>query len=81
MKNYEETIENLLITFESTRARYIFTCESLLAPLMLPQDQYIELINNPYVQAWADQDLQDAIRDRLGPACDPYIGLVQRVNR
>lgn len=81
MKNYEETIENVLITFESMRARYIFACETLLAPLILPQVQYVELIYNPDTKTWNDQDLQDALKDRLGPATSPYLGLVQKVHR
>lgn len=82
MTKYEETVENLLITFDTTRARYLFTCETLLAPLMLKPDQYHVLINDPSkVEAWADKDLQASLRDRLGIAWNPYVELVKRVHK
>lgn len=82
MRHYEETLDNLLITFDANRARYVIACETLLSPLMLPQDVYFGLINNPASgTGWESKDLEERLKDRLGPAYEPYIGIVRRVHK
>ena len=78
---YEERIEDLITIFIASTAKYRLTCENLLVPLMLPDNDYTELLNNPNGEIWKDKKLGEHIRQRLGPSYGVYSRLVTRLQR
>lgn len=81
MWQYEERIEDLITTFTTLTARYRLTCENLLIPLMIPDTDYTELLNNPNGELWKGTELHDQIRQRLGDSYGAYSRLVARLHR
>lgn len=83
MWRYEKTEVNLITTFETAVARYQFTCESLLGPLMLSAKDYKELIYDPQNDRWKDSELEKEIRARFGgiETSMTFISLVQRLHK
>ena len=81
MWQYRENIEDLITTFAASTARYRLTCENLLVPLMLPDDEYAGLLNNPNGEMWKRKTLGEDIRQRLGDSHGAYSGLVTRLQK
>jgi hypothetical protein len=68
MKNYEIVFINLHTSFITSCAIYRQSCEQLLSPLMLPDNQFRELLGNDARKAWQDPEIGKSLRKRLG--CD-----------
>lgn len=81
MWRYEERVEDLITTFTASTAKYRLTCENLLIPLMLPDKDYTELLNNPNGELWKGNELGEHIRQRLGDSHGTYSRLVARLHK
>ena len=81
MWQYEERVEDLITTFTALTARYRLTCENLLIPLMIPDLDYIELLDNPNGEFWKGTELGEHIRQRLGDSHGAYSRLVARLQK
>ena len=81
MWQYRERINDLVTSFTSSIARYRLTCENLLGPLILPDAQRAQLLDEPNGEAWHDKDLGIQIEQRLGASYPAYIKLVSRLQK
>lgn len=77
----EERIEDLITTFTASTAKYRLTCENLLVPLMIPDADYTELLDNPNGELWKGKELGEKIRQRLGASHRAYSRLVARLQK
>ncbi|KAF7507655.1 hypothetical protein GJ744_010208 [Endocarpon pusillum] len=68
MRDYETVIENLVTSLSMSLIIFRTSCEQLLAPLMLPDEQFRELLANPQTDAWKDNELCEKLNERLGRA-------------
>jgi hypothetical protein len=81
MWQYEEKIEDLITTFRASTAKYRLTCENLLHSLVLPHNDYDELLNNPNGEIWKDENIGEQIRQQLGASHGAYSRLVARLQK
>jgi hypothetical protein len=81
MWHYESRIADLITIFDSATVRYRLTCENLLGPLMLPDKQYAELLNNPRSSDWQGVELGLRLEQRLGYSYPPYSKLVVHLQK
>ena len=81
MWHYESRIADLITVFDSATVRYRLTCENLLGPLMLPDKQYTELLNNPRSSDWQNGQLGKRLERRLGYSYSPYSKLVVHLQK
>ena len=79
MWQYKEKIEDLITSFTASTAKYRLTCEHLLIPLMLPDNEYTELLNNPSGDIWKGKELSENIHQRLGKSHGAYSRSVTRL--
>lgn len=78
MQDHETVIENLIISSTTSLATYRTSCEELLAPLILPDNQFYDLLDNPQTDGWKDEELVEKLNARLGPAAYlPYKSAVK----
>jgi len=82
MRRYREIISDFILTFETGAARYTIVCESLLGELMLSDEEYAELLDNPGGIGWQKNSLLVAhVQDRLGASYGLFIRLAQRLHK
>ena len=81
MWQYREKLDDLITSFTSCIARYRLTCENLLAPMVLPDDVFAQLLEDPNSKAWRDRDLGIQIKQRLGASYPFYLRLVGRLQK
>ena len=68
MRDHEIIIENLMVSSTTSLAIYRMSCEELLVPLILPDNQFCNLLDNPQTDGWKDEELGEKLNARLGPA-------------
>ncbi|KAI4713190.1 hypothetical protein J4E89_002169 [Alternaria sp. Ai002NY15] len=81
MQKYEEVFEHLHTSFVTISCIYRNACEELLSPLALSDAQVYQLLENPDSSSWADTDLDDALRNRLGSNYLPFKSSVKQLNK
>lgn len=68
VRDYETVIENLVTSLSMSLIIFRTSCEELLAPLLLPDEQFRELLANPQTDAWKDNELCEKLNAKLGQA-------------
>lgn len=77
--HYQNTVSDLITTFETAAARYRDTCEILIGPLFLSPDEYASLLEEPGGASWSTPDTSGKLEMRLGSAAPTYLRLVSRL--
>ena len=81
MKEYECVFNDIQISFAASVGIYMDSCYQLLSPLNLPDQQMNDLLEDRKRGAWKTPQLQKDLEQRLGPKCNIYLSLVDKLNR
>lgn len=81
MTDYETTFEEIHTPFVASLSIYRNSCEELLSPLMLPDNELYELLENPSTMSWKGKKLDETLRERLGPSYIPYKASVEKLHK
>ena len=79
--NYDIVIWDLLVSLNTGLAIYRSSCEELLTSLVLQDEDFYELLSDPYGEKWKDKAINAQLRVRLGDNLDPYHGAVKRLKK
>lgn len=80
MRDYQAVLETLIVSFTTSLAIYRSSCEELLSPLMLQEEVFYKLLDNPQ-QGWDDPDLGVQLAKRLGSSYAPYKSAVKLLKK
>lgn len=81
MNDYENVFENLHTSFVTNLAIYRNSCEELLSPLILLDNDLNELLDKRGAKLWEDAKLGESLRERLGDSYTPYKSSVKQLDR
>jgi hypothetical protein len=72
MVRYQKVFSELHVIFEAAWTTYMVSCERLLTPLAIVDQEFRDLIENPSSKQWKDEQLNEKLRVRLGSSYLPY---------
>ena len=81
MVHYEQAFRELHVVFEAAWTTYTASCERLLLPLAIADDEFQVLIENPTSERWRDGVLDKKLRVRLGTSYAPYRNATEELHR
>ncbi|CAI6341287.1 unnamed protein product [Periconia digitata] len=81
MRNYAIVFDDYSTQLDASIGIYTNTCYELLGPLNLPDSQMKALLSERRAEAWADKDLQVALKSRLGDNHHRYASLQNKLNK
>jgi hypothetical protein len=81
LRDFEKLYRNVLRDLEHEELIFRLIIETLVRPLvndeMIDKDDLDRIINNTDDSSWADQDISEALRQRLGDVHMPFVQVVE----
>jgi hypothetical protein len=81
LRDFEKLYRNVLRDLEHEELLFRLIIETLVRPLvndeMIDKDDLDRIINNTDDSSWADQDISEALRQRLGDVHMPFVQVVE----
>jgi hypothetical protein len=81
LRDFEKLYRNVLRDLEHEELIFRLIIETLVRPLvndeMIDKDDLDRIINNTDDSSWADQDISEALRQRLGDVHMPFVQVVK----
>ena len=85
MKHYESDFLDIYASFAVSVATFNESCNTLLAPLSLPDDQIKNLLcetnEEKLKSAWVNAELEKKLAKRLGRNSKTYLAFANRLSR
>lgn len=73
-------LESLARTLEVERVLFLGTCEKLLDEVVINDDLFVKLIENPGSPEWKDEQLDQKFKQHLGSKHSLYQSLIEDMN-
>lgn len=81
MVRYEKVFRELHVIFEAAWMTYTASCERLLMPLAITDQEFRDLIDHPSSEKWKDETLNQKLRVRLDSAYIPYRNATKELHK
>jgi hypothetical protein len=81
MIRYQKVFSELHVIFEAAWTTYMVSCERLLTPLAIVDDEFRDLIENPSSEKWKDEHLNQKLKVRLGSSYFPYKNTTKELHK
>ena len=78
--NYEQEFEKLHAKFQMAWTLYFASCERLLSPLAMPEQDLRLLVEHPTSDKWKDPILEKKLDERLGTSHLPYKAAIKMLH-
>lgn len=79
MFHYEEIFLDIVVDLATSQARFKQSCEELLQGLLLPDSQFLDLVES--LNGWEDRELETKLKHRLDEDFVVYKLKVKRLQR
>lgn len=81
MKAFDSVLSTMIAYFTTISSINRASCEELLSPLMLPNAQFYQFLDDPKSTAWDSEELDKKLQYWLGDPHKPYRAAVKNLNK